>query len=290
VRLEKTAALALAAACTIASASAFAGSNDITLQRFGQVVRDPNLGLFVQQDDVGFEALTRDLALVMAPRGNVTGETLGQAGFAFQIDQSFSLVDATSDYWQTASVSGDPSGTLTTTHFRARKGLPFGFELGAGVNALWNSQLLFVGGELRWSLHENYIRSMPDLTIRGFGGTMVGSSQMTLSAGGFDATVGYPVGVANVMNITPYAGYNMTVSSAASRLLDATPTDPTPPVTNTTDPELSNKPEFVFGPATQILHQGFFGLRFQVAFVDLGVQASVGKAVQTYSLSLAFDF
>ncbi len=56
------------------------------------------------------------------------------------------------------------------------------------------------------------------------------------------------------------------------------------------DPSNSNKPEFVFGPTTQILHQGLVGIRFQFAVVDVGFQAAVGGAVQTYTLSLALDF
>jgi hypothetical protein len=277
-------------AMSVVSASALAGDNDITLQRFGEVVQDPTIGLYVRQDDQGFENLSRDLALVFTPRGGVSGETLGQAGFAVQVDQSFSVVDAGEEYWIKASQSGDPSGTLNTTQFHVRKGLPFGFELGGMLNALWNSQLFFVGGELRWSLHEDYIRGMPDVTVRGFGGTVVGSPQMNLSIGGMDAIVSHPIGVANVMNITPYAGYNMTVSAAASRLLDATPSDLTPPVTDTSDPSRSNKPEFVFGPVTQILHQGLIGTRFQFAVLDLGFQAAVGNKVQTYTLSAGFDF
>jgi hypothetical protein len=292
-RVRRTQAAAKAGvllATTLITSSAVAGSNDITLQRFGEVVQDPELGLFVRQDDKGFNNLTRDLALVLTPRGGVSAETLGQAGFAFQVDQGFSTVDAGEDYWLKADVDRDPAGTLTTTQLHVRKGLPFGFEIGANLNALWQSQLFLIGGELRWSLHEDFFRGMPDLTVRGFGGTMVGSPQLNLSVGGFDAVVSHPIGVASVMNITPYAGYSMTVAASASRLLDATPSDPSPPVTDTSDPSNSNKPEFVFGPTTQILHQGLVGIRFQFAVVDVGFQAAVGGAVQTYTLSLALDF
>lgn len=289
-RTQAAAKAGVLLATTLFTSSAFAGSNDITLQRFGEVVQDPAVGLFVRQDDKGFDNLTRDLALVMAPRGGVSGETLGQAGFAFQVDQSFSTVNAGEDYWLDADVDRDPAGTLTTTQIHIRKGLPFGFELGANLNALWQSQLFMIGGELRWSIHEDFFRGMPDFTVRGFGGTMVGSPQLNLSVGGFDAIVSHPIGVASVMNITPYAGYAMTVSAAASRLLDATPSDPSPPVTDTSNPANSNKPEFVFGPTTQILHQGLLGVRFQFAVLDVGFQAAFGSTVETYTLSLAIDF
>lgn len=293
MRISRLALAALSAtSLSLCAAHASAGSNDITLQRFGQQVGQVGLGqgLSVDQDDVGFEHLTRDLSLAILPRGLATGETLGQAGFAIQVDQSFSNIDQTQDYWIKATFDEQPASTLTTTQFHVRKGLPLGLELGAMVNGLWSSKLFFIGGELRWSLHEDFFGGMPDFTIRGFGGTMLGNADLSISGGGLDAIVSYPIGVASVVNITPFAGYNLSVTSSSSRLLDVTPADPSPPVTDSSDPSRNNKPEFVFGPVTQIMHQALIGVRTQFAVLDVSLQAAVGSPVQTYSMSVGFDF
>ena len=109
-------ALLTATLLVIASAPALAGPNDITLQRFGQCTFGAEgncTGVLV--DEQGFRNFARDLGLVMSPRIAATAETLGQAGFAFQIDHTINTIDATELYWVLANEAGDLSGSMATT-------------------------------------------------------------------------------------------------------------------------------------------------------------------------------
>jgi len=290
VRSQLTAIYAIVFAVVgLAGSTAVAGPNDITLQRFGTCTNPPGC-ISVDQDETGFRNLARDLGLVFVPKGLVTAETLGQAGFSFQIDQNFSIVDNSQDYWVRGNVNGEPSGTLATTQVHIRKGLPFSFEIGAILTALWNSQLAAVGTELRWALHEDYLWPVPDLAVRGFVNTVVGSPQLSLTVTGFDIIASIPIGVGNVMNVTPFAGYNMSIIISASRLIDATPADPTPPFEDLSDPSQSNFPEFVFGVENEIVSQGIGGIRFQFALLNVLMQITASSHVQTYSFSVGLDF
>lgn len=275
----------------LVSGAAFANPNDITLQRFGQCVGGTGGSCpATTTNEPAFRALARDLGLVMAPKGLVTAETLGVAGFAIQIDQNINTVNANDEHWQLGNLNGDPNGTLNVTQLHIRKGLPFSFELGGTFNVLWDSSLVAVGTELRWALHEDYLWPVPDLGVRAYANTVLGSPQLNLTNAGFDVVVSLPFGVGGVMNITPFLGYNMNVVISASRLIDATPNDPTPPFEDLSNPAESNAPEFVFGVENEIIHQGIGGLRFQFGIANLTTQVTAGSYVQTYSVSLGLDF
>jgi len=284
-------ALLTATFLVVASAPALAGSNDITLQRFGQCTFGSEgncTGVLV--DEQGFRNFARDFGLVMSPRIAATAETLGQAGFAFQIDHTINTIDATEPYWILANENGDPSGSMATTSFHVRKGLPFSLELGGLFTALWNSSMVSVGTELKWALHEDYLWPVPDLMVRGFVNTVLGDPQLSLTNAGVDVVVGAPIGVGDVMNITPFAGYEMTAVISSSRLIDATPEDLTPPFQDLENPSRSNAPEFVFDVDTELVHQGLGGVRFQFTAVNLLMMVTASGDVQSYTFSLGADF
>ncbi len=294
-RFLSSALFAFVLVTTLSVPQAWAGSNDITLQRYGtcragQVGGRQSDCFQVAQEDEWFEQLSRDLGLVFSPKLNATAETLGQAGFAFQIDQNISLINNHEEYWIEANVDEDPAGTLLTTQLHFRKGLPLSLEIGGVLTFLWESQLMAVGSEIRWALHEDYLWPVPDLAVRGFVNTVLGSSQLSLTTAGADVVAGVPIGVGNVMNITPYFGYNLTAVIAASRLIDASPTSSLPPVIDPTSDQLSNQPEFVFDLNTQLVHQGMGGVRFQFAVTNIGFEAIVSSKVQTYSFNLGLEF
>lgn len=274
--------------------TAYAGRNDITLQRFGEcqevrTERGTNPCAAVTLDERAFRNLSRDIGLVISPKLRASAETLGQAGFALQIDQNFSTVDARSDYWVRANTDEDPSGTLISTQLHLRKGLPMSLEIGTMVTFIWQSDLVAVGAEFKWALHEDTLWPVPDLTIRGFGNTLVGHPQLTLTNAGFDIVTGIPFGVGGVMNITPYLGYTMTAIISGSQIIDATPADPLPPVLSD-DESVSSQPEYSFEIESQLAHQALAGLRFQFGVTNVIFEVNANGAVQTYGLSLGADF
>ena len=258
----------------------------MTLHRFGTCRILDGVCAEVDTNDDAFYDFARDLGLVFAPPLGATAETLGEAGFAIQVDQTFAVIDANEEHWTLADVDGKPSGTLPLTEFHVRKGLPLSLEIGGTLTMLWDSSLMAVGAELRWALHEDYLWPVPDLALRGYVNTVVGSSEAQVTVTGGEVVTSVPIGVGNVMNITPFGGYNLAVVVMASRLIDATPQDPRPPVRG--DP--SSQPEFVFPVETVLVHQGVAGVRFQVAVVNVAFQAQVSSWVQNYSLTLGTEF
>jgi hypothetical protein len=280
-----TAALAAVAAVCASAPALAGGSNDVTLRRFGTCAPVGECRTVdLREDD--FRALTRDIGLIFSPTLNASAETLGPAGFAFQVDQNIAVVNATEAYWVDGNVDRDPNGTLLLTQVHIRKGLPLSLELGGYLNVLWGSRLMAVGTDLRWALHEDTLWPVPDITLRGYVSTVLGSTELNVTTTGGEVMMGLPIGLGNVMNLTPYAGYNLGIVVSASRLLDATPLDPRPPITGT----LSSQPEFVFPVTTQIVHQGVVGMKLQFAVTNLAFQAQFSPEVQNYSLSLGFEF
>lgn len=267
----------------------WAGSNDVVLHRFGTCVYDGDICTTVDVDERGFYSLARDLGLAFSPPLATTGETLGLAGFGFQIDQTFSVVDSAADYWELGNVNGEPSGVLPVTHLHVRKGLPLSLELGGTVSFLWDSELVAIGTELRWALHEDTLWPVPDLAFRGYVSTILGHSQLQSTVAGAEAVVGLPVGVGNVMNITPYAGYNLAVVVMASKIVDATPLDPRPPI-RSENGGVTTQPEFVFDVKSEVVHQGLVGIRFQIGVSNVNFQGQLGAHVQNYTLSYGLEF
>jgi hypothetical protein len=82
----------------------------------------------------------------------------------------------------------------------------------------------------------------------------------------------------------------MTAVISSSRLIDASPADPTPPFQDTEDPSRSNAPEFVFDVETELVHQGLGGVRFQLTAVNLTMMVTASGEVQSYTFSLGADF
>lgn len=294
--------LGVAGFALLLPAFAFAGPNDITLQRFVTMESETTSQGFERRlavgDEQGFRDFSRDIGLIFAPRLAATGETLGVSGFTVQLDQSVSLVDSTTDYWQLGSESGDPSGSLQTSTLHIRKGLPFSFELGGTITKMWGSELMGVGTELRFAPLEDILWPGPDLAFRGFVSTVLGDAQLNMILPGWDVVLSVPVGVGNVMNISPFAGYNMTVVIASSRLIDGEPTDPRTAFelstgANTSLPAgtlVNYQPEVLFDDEATIVSQGIFGVRFEFAVLDLTFQGTVSSAVQSYTTSLGFNF
>lgn len=273
---------------TVLALPASAGDNDLVLNRFGSCIPDevdpvnkPCVSRSVREDL--FNALASDMGLVFSPRFLAPSETLGEAGFEFAAEVSFSVIDNSAEHWTLAMQDRDPPAALTTTQIHIRKGLPFSFELGAIVGYLIDSEMFNLGMELKWTLNEGFYY-LPDFSVRGTVNTVVGSSQLNLTTAGFDFSVSKAFGIVGLFNVTPYLGYNLVLVFASSRVLDASPGDPTPPLRD------DNEPEFVFGQRNITHHRFFLGCRLVLYRILFAFEMDFAADVQTYSLKLGFDF
>lgn len=275
----------------LCATSAHAGDNDVTLQGFGRCANDdvpPCRGVVVDED--GFRSMAQELAVAMTPVGLQPAETTGLNGFAFQLIYNTTSISEDAEYWATADPDGDVGANRGTLQLQLRKGLPYSFEVGANVGMLLGSELVSVGGELKYALHEDTLWPLPDLAIRGWGNAVFGNRDLELFNAGFDVIASLPIGLGGVVQLTPFAGYSFHVAISGSGLLDASPADPRPPVDSPDNPSESNAPEFVFETESFILHRGFVGLRLSLAVVDLSFQGTFGAGQTTLSVGAGASF
>ena len=277
----------------VASAEA---SNNFTLQRFGKCedLRRPNNNcLLTSTKDKAFRSFAGQLGEVMTIKGVAPADTPGVAGFVFQIDRSFNDFDVKTDGaenpWVLAHKTGKPEASMGTTQIHVRKGLPFSFEVGTVLTLLDDSDLLAVGVEGKWALHEDIFWPLPDLAIHGGVNTLLGSSDLVLTNLQIDALLSLPIGISSVVNLTPFGGYGVVLPFSASRRIDTTPDDARPAVASDTE-SLRNQPEVNFSLDTEPRPVAVVGARFQWAMLDLTYQSQFSDTVTSQSVSIGADF
>jgi len=244
--MRKTAAFALLAAL-IAPSVALAGANDIVLHRFRSCpaylnadetarcvagisrehpagTADPNKIERVWPDTAAFASFVREFGSVLSPRPLSPAETLGEAGFAFGVGTTVSDIKQDADYWKLAmpEEGATAADMLTTLHLQLRKGLPFSFETGGTLTYLFNSEMFMLGADLKWAVNEGFWL-LPDIAVRGTVNALVGNRDLDMVTGGADVTISHPFPIGGVVTLTPYAGWNRLIISAASHVIDATP-------------------------------------------------------------------
>jgi hypothetical protein len=286
--------LAGAALLLLPAASAEA-SNNFTLQRFGtcEVLGSTGNCLQTSRNEKAFRSFAGQLGEVMTIKGVAPADTPGVAGFVFQIDRSFNDFDVKTDGaenpWVLAHKTGKPEASMGTTQIHVRKGLPFSFEVGTVLTLLDDSDLLAVGVEGKWALHEDIFWPLPDLAIHGGVNTLLGSPDLVLTNLQIDALTSLPIGISSVVNLTPFAGYGVVLPFSASRLIDTTPDDARPAVASDSN-VLRNQPEVNFSLDTEVRPVAVVGARFQWAMLDLTYQSQFSGAVTSQSLSIGADF
>lgn len=272
-----------------------AGDFDLKLHRLASCAEGttPGVSCVAVPDHEAFVELTQGLGMAFAPSYLSPAESLGEAGFAFAFQTKFVLPESGA-YWRAldgVGPDGTDPGLMTFLQLQARKGLPFSFEIDGVVNWLVDSELVYLGGGLKWSLSEGWLY-VPDFAIRGSGGTVTGSSDMTLSNAGFDVSISKAFGVGGFFNLTPYAGYSHVWTIGSSRVIDADPGFGQTPTG-------AYQPEFVFedpedkdGTTTIIRDQprGFVGLRFVIDYFALTVEGAWAERTQNYAISIGADF
>lgn len=297
VTMSVTAVLAVLLSATMA----WAGPNDLQLSRFGDFQTIDREGCtntcgFVEADEAGFSALTKDLGQVFAPRLIAPSETLGQAGFAVKLMTSFSTIphDSVTDgettpYWQKGMEGRSPDPVLFTSHLQVRKGLPFSFEVVGNLAYLYASEMFAMGADLRWALNEGF-DYFPDVAVRGSVNTLVGAPELNLINAAWDLSASKSFGLAGVTSITPYVGYQQLYTIASTRVLNAYPQDPRPPQFSRNDANVRFAPEFVFSQRTAQANRVFLGSRLNVWILSFTLEAVFGDTVNQYTFAGGFDF
>jgi hypothetical protein len=210
---------------------------------------NPN-DLACRPDNVAFRNLISDLGFAIAPNGFHPAHTTGYGGFALTFETSLSKVNADASslasdgtmtkYWQQGTrgaidpatksyppTNKNPDSILGVYSLKARKGLPFGFELMGQLGWVGSTSLWVLGADLRWSPFEGFrtgpLGVVPDIAVGGGVRTLTGTSKFSLTVVGVDAQISKPIPIANQTTITPYVGYQRLYIFGDASVMDATP-------------------------------------------------------------------
>src|SRR5260221_13430279 len=84
--------------------------------------------------------------------------------------------------------NNSPDSLLQVYTLKARKGLPFGFELAGALGTVANTSMWVTGADVRWALMEGFrtgpLGVLPDVAIGGGVRTLVGTSEVPLATVG----------------------------------------------------------------------------------------------------------
>ncbi len=255
--MRRRLASAAAFASTLALAmSASADPNDLALNRLSMYQQPGAPGQYVftggcgtagtqfsqcEADNQLFVNLINQLGGALAPPLLAPARTTGYNGLYLGYEHTITGINGGADYWHRGTM-GNPNGgnqglgtdqirtnmpnQLFVSHFHARKGLPYGFELGLHANWLHDSTMVSLGVDIRWSLFEGFhsgVGYLPDFAVRGSVNTLVGNQQLYLTIVGVDAMISKPIQLGGMATLTPYLGGQGLMIFGDSTVIDGTP-------------------------------------------------------------------
>ncbi len=283
------------------------------LQKLGNPSATALSTLACSPAQAAFSNLVSELGFAIAPTAFHPARTTGFGGFEFSIEASYTKInqDASAggiQYWHAGTQgSVDPNTSLQSQQntspdsliqvysLKARKGLPFGFEIVGDVSYIANTTMFTMGADVRWALLEGFRKGwpsfLPDVSVGGGVRSLTGSSKLTLTTVGIDAQLSKPITLADTSVITPYVGYQRLYMFGDSSTVDLTPnTDPLKacgytgtqangqpqcanniPGTNTPNNFDFNN-NTVFGKVRTNRHRGIVGLNYRYEILYLAGQ------------------
>lgn len=153
-------------------------------------------------DQGAFKSLSKQAGAALGYRNLAPAEPLGITGFDIGAEVSAMSIDKNSTYWSRAFHNDAPS-FLAIPKLRARKGLPFGIDVGAMYSYVPGSNIKLYGAELSKSILDGGI-ALPAVGVRATYTKLAGVNDLGLQTYGIDASVSK-----GFLFLTPYAGAGM---------------------------------------------------------------------------------
>lgn len=242
----------LAAALVFAPAEASANPMDLAPERLTKTWCDPSVdatcgtlpsatlpgGNYATPDNDAWAKLVSQYGMAIAPMAMHPARTTGYGGFDFSLWGTITKVDGGADWLHRGTegpISGgrfptnnrSPDGVLQVYGVSGRKGMPYGFELEGSVGYMANTEMVILGGGVRWALLEGFrtgpLGYLPDLSVGGYVNTMTGSPKVRITVPSLDVQVSKPFTIANQVIVQPYLGWQLLWILADSGVVDATP-------------------------------------------------------------------
>jgi hypothetical protein len=180
-------------------------------------------------DNVAFHNLVTEYGFAIAPNAFHPARTTGFGGFAFTVEASYTKINSNASagglqYWHLgtqgpsnpttgsfSAVNEAPDSLLQVYSLKARKGLPFGFEITGDLGYVANTTLWVAGADIRWTVFEGFrtgiLGFLPDISAGGGVRTLAGTGEFDLTTVGIDVQLSKPIPLADSSVVTPYVGY-----------------------------------------------------------------------------------
>lgn len=201
-----------------------------------------------QPNNQAFKNMISELGFAIAPNAFYTARTTGIGGFQVSLQASYTGISADRSvpgspnlqYWhlgtrgsqdpnskQSSVTNTSPDSVLQLYSIKARKGLPYGFEVAGEIGTLSGTQMWVGGGDIRWSLFEGFRTGLlgyaPDLSLGTGLRTVTGTSQFYLTTVGIDVRVSKPIALQDSSQIIPTVGFQRLLIFGDSNVVDSTP-------------------------------------------------------------------
>jgi len=204
----------LAAAFAAAPRESSANKLDLAMGRF----IDCHEHGYCHANMADYERFLAEYFFALSPKLMSPADTLGYSGFYMGLEATTVGVPD----WNADSVQEDPwyYGTgpdndkpkaMFVPAIHVRKGLPWSFEIGGSINYLAESEVVGIGGEVKWSLFEGYLHkfrgALPNLAARGSVVRIIGTTDLDVTIVGVDGSISRPFGIGGQITLTPYGGF-----------------------------------------------------------------------------------
>jgi hypothetical protein len=196
-------------------------------------------------DNESWARLMSELGGSLIPAVLSPARTVGYGGFQLTAEGWVTGISGNSRYWQLGTEGDSAAGgemcdgstglgcnrfapnALVWSRLMARKGFPFGFQLGTGASYLFGTSLWAWSLEIQWSLFEGFREGFggffPDVAVRGSVNTVVGDPEFNLTVPSVDVVISKPIVVAGTMRVTPFVAWQIAFLFGDSELIDLTP-------------------------------------------------------------------
>lgn len=154
----------------------------------------------ISQDE--FKSLSKQAGAALGYRNMAPAAPLGITGFDIGAEVSAVSINKDSSYWSSAFGNDAPS-YLIIPKVRARKGLPFGIDVGAMYSYVPDSNIKLYGAELSKAIFDGSAAT-PAVGVRATYTKLAGVDDLKLQTYGIDASISK-----GFLFITPYAGAGM---------------------------------------------------------------------------------
>ena len=127
---------------------------------------------------------------------------LGLTGFDIGVETTVTDINTGKEYWEKAFQNENAPSSLVMPKLHVQKGLPFGIDLGLVYSNVLDTDIQYLGGEVKYAIFEGGV-VWPAVAVRGSYTQIMGVDQLDFKTYGLEVTAskGFGAGV----KITPYA-------------------------------------------------------------------------------------